>query len=171
MRVVWRAAVNRFVDIESGRFVAASKAIPHLKVSGGAIRDTLGRFTPYKAHGGDIVSEWPTGKANYVAVTRRVKGDVDVARVREQDMLSGTVDYSYQGGEKKTIEFNMPKGREHNPEIFTERIANRISGHETGYSKDFDFESDVAIIDDDWHITTWYEEGTPLGSDFAWFEA
>jgi len=173
----WNAETGRFHDIETHQFVSYAEAIPGLRVweppgvpGGGVLRDALGRFVPKRFLGGDVVSQWPAGKADYAAVTREVPVNVREMPVRGQDVLQGTVSFNVAGKAYDDVFVTMPKGYTYSEPVWEERVAHSLTG-EVRYTTGEEIEwEDVEIESVSWNVTTFYEPGQYLGGDYAYWE-
>lgn len=177
LRPVWNAARNVYRSQVTGQYMSAVQAAPYLRVwqppnipGGGALRDAAGQYVPHAHLGGQVKTQWPTGKADYAAVTRKVVPDVRDMPVRGQDVLSGTVSFNVKGKSYDPIYVTMPKGFTYSTPVWDERLAKSVVGQVRYNTGDEIDHEDVNVERVDWNVTTFYSPGEFLGADFSYFE-
>lgn len=170
LRIGWSAALERFRDLDTGRFISGATAAPWLKVSGGALRDTLGRYVPWSFAGGEVQREFPTGRGDIAAITREVPVDVTDMPVRVQDVLQATVFATSEGVVLDKLGVTMLKGRSYSDVVSSERISARVSGAARGFTDPTLPSVDYTVDEIGWSLTTFYQEGEYLAADYSYFE-
>lgn len=176
LQPIWNAALGRFRDAITGRFISTVSAAPFLRaypsIRGAAdvvIRDALGRFVPNRMFGGSVLSHFPTGKGDYAAVRRAMPGPPEDFLYRTRDVLQGLVHYRIEGGELQEVWVTMPKGIKYDPAIFEDRFIGRIVERDPDTYEKIAPVGDYEIESVEWAVTTYYAEGAFLGEDITRF--
>ena len=178
LRPVWVRALGAFKDLITGDIITAWLAAPFLRaypsVRGAkdvVIRDAIGRFVPSRFFGGQVRRHFPTGDGTIVAVTRDLPGNVEDWIFRRRDLMTGLVTYSVEGGPTEEFWLSMPKGMAYDQDIFEERFAKHLAYvlSEFDETPEIIVLPDYEIINVDWRVTIYYEEGEQLGEDVSRF--
>jgi len=176
LRPIWSAALGRFRNLITGRFISASMAAPFLRaypaVWGGpgvVIRDVLGHFVPMRLLGGRVLAHFPTGAGNYAAVRREMSVPPSEFLFRSRDVMTGMVHYRIEGGEVQDVWVTMPKGIPFDQAIFEDRFVSRIVERDPETYEIIGPIPEYEVVGVDWAVTTYYQPGAYLGEDIDRF--
>lgn len=162
---IWVKAAQRFRNAVTGQWISFVTSAPYLKWTGGAVRDIVGHFIPYRFYGGKVIKTHALARGLYYGAIREVPKVPEGFIPRKREMYGCTVSYTVFGEYREPVPVNIKTGQVVDYSHLQGLIARRITGAERDGLTWEEMPAGVEIVGIEYHFTTYYDQGETIAGE------